>query len=63
MPKKEDMIKISAGKIKKNDSDILRAGDSIIAPALFAEMAKAEGSEAKLIKKLEKTDARKKEKA
>ena len=63
MPKKEDMIKISAGKIKKNDSDILRAGDAIIAPDLFAEMAKAEGSEAKLIKKLDKTDARKKEKA
>ena len=59
---KEDMIRISAGKIKNNDSDILRSGDAVIAPALFAEIAEAEGSEAKLIEKLEKTDARKKEK-
>ena len=63
MNKKEDMIRISSGKIKMNDSDILRAGDSIIAPEIFADMAKHEGSEAKLIAKLGKSDYRKKVKA
>lgn len=63
MAQKDKMIRISAGKIKANDSDILRAGDSIIDPDTFADMAKSAGSEKKLIEKLEKTDDRKKAKA
>jgi hypothetical protein len=63
MAKNEDMIKISSGKVKKNDSDILRAGDSVISPEVFADMAKTEGSEAKLISKLGKSDDRRKAKA
>lgn len=56
---KNSFIKISSGKVSKNKDDIVLSGESIIDPDVFSEMAKSEGSEAKLIKKLNKVDNRK----
>ena len=56
---KNSFIKISSGKVIKNTSDVVLSGDSIIDPDVFSKMAKVEGSEAKLIKKLNKVDNRK----
>ena len=56
---KNSFIKISSGKVSKNKDDIVLSGESIIDPDVFSKMAKVEGSEAKLIKKLNKVDNRK----